>query len=48
MVVCIGPITARTAEDAGLPVHAVAADHNLDGLIDALVASLGQRSRRPT
>jgi uroporphyrinogen III methyltransferase/synthase len=47
-VVCIGPITARTAEEAGLPVHAVAADHNLDGLVDALVALLGQRSRRPT
>jgi uroporphyrinogen III methyltransferase/synthase len=48
MVVCIGPITARTAQDAGLPVHAVAADHSLDGLIDVLVESLGQRSRRPT
>ena len=32
VVACIGPITAQTARDAGLPVHVVADDHSIDGL----------------
>lgn len=35
-VACIGPITAQTAQDQGLPVHAVAEPHTIDGLIAAL------------
>ncbi len=40
-VVCIGPITARAAREAGLPVHAVAEEYTVDGLI-AQVARLGE------
>jgi len=35
-VVCIGPVTAATARELGLPVHAVAANYTEDGLIEAL------------
>ena len=37
-VACIGPITAGTAEELGLSVDAVAAEHNVEGLAAALVA----------
>ena len=40
VVVCIGPVTARTAEEAGIAVDAVASQHTVDGLIDALVTAL--------
>jgi uroporphyrinogen-III synthase len=36
-IACIGPVTADTARDLGLPVHVVAEPHTVDGLIDALV-----------
>ena len=39
-VVCIGPVTAAAALDAGLIPAAVAADHSLDGLVAALVEVL--------
>ncbi len=35
-VVCIGPVTAATARELGLPVHAVAAAYTEDGLLEAL------------
>ncbi len=35
-VVCIGPVTAATARELGLPVDAVAAEYTEDGLIEAL------------
>lgn len=35
-VACIGPITARTARELGLPVHAVAEEYTVDGLVRAL------------
>lgn len=35
-VACIGPITARTAEENGLKVTAVAESSTIDGLVDAL------------
>ena len=35
--VCIGPITARTAREAGFEVAAVAAVYTMPGLVDALV-----------
>jgi uroporphyrinogen III methyltransferase/synthase len=38
VVACIGPITAGTARDHGLTVDVEAADHTVDGLVDALVA----------
>ncbi|OLB61330.1 MAG: hypothetical protein AUH96_12300 [Nitrospirae bacterium 13_2_20CM_2_61_4] len=40
-VVCIGPITARTARGLGLKVTEVAGEYTEDGLIAALVAALG-------
>jgi uroporphyrinogen-III synthase len=39
-VVCIGPVTAAAALDAGLIPAAVASDHSLDGLVAALVEVL--------
>ena len=37
IVACIGPITARAAEEAGLQVHIVAREHTIDGLISAIL-----------
>jgi len=37
LTACIGPITAATAEELGLSVDIVAAEHNVEGLADALV-----------
>jgi uroporphyrinogen III methyltransferase/synthase len=42
VVVCIGPVTARTAEEAGLTVDAVAEEHTAEGLIDAVRRRLGR------
>lgn len=42
VVVCIGPITAATAEEAGLVVDAVAEEHTIEGLIDAVRRRLGR------
>ncbi len=36
-VACIGPITAQTAQELGLPVHVLAETHTIDGLIQALI-----------
>jgi uroporphyrinogen III methyltransferase/synthase len=41
IVVCIGPVTAATAREAGVEVTAVAERHTIDGLVDALVSTLG-------
>jgi uroporphyrinogen-III synthase len=41
-VVCIGPITAETAQEQGLPVDAVADEYTTDGLIAALVRWFGE------
>jgi uroporphyrinogen III methyltransferase/synthase len=40
VVVCIGPVTAATARDAGLSVDVVADEHTIDGLVQAVVAAL--------
>jgi uroporphyrinogen III methyltransferase/synthase len=40
VVVCIGPSTAEAAAAVGLPVTAVAEQHTIPGLIDALVTAL--------
>lgn len=37
VVACIGPITARTATEAGLKVDLVAPVHTVDGLVDGLI-----------
>jgi uroporphyrinogen III methyltransferase / synthase len=37
-IACIGPITAAAAEDLGLHADIVAAEHTVDGLIDAIIA----------
>jgi uroporphyrinogen-III synthase len=43
-IACIGPVTADTARELGLPVHIVAEPHTLDGLIDALIQAF-ERTR---
>jgi uroporphyrinogen-III synthase len=40
VVVCIGPVTAAAATEAGLHVTAVAAEHTIDGLVTAVVDAL--------
>ncbi|MBV8160732.1 MAG: uroporphyrinogen-III C-methyltransferase [Acidimicrobiia bacterium] len=40
VVVCIGPVTADTARRAGLTVDAVADEHTLDGLVEAVEGAL--------
>ena len=40
VVACIGPVTAATAAEHGVPVTVVAAEHTVDGLVDALVGAL--------
>jgi len=44
-VVCIGPITAKQARDAGLTVHTVADPHTTDGLVEAVERALRPRRR---
>jgi uroporphyrinogen-III synthase len=41
-VVCIGPVTAKTAREYGLEVSEVADDSTEDGLVAALIAALGR------
>jgi Uroporphyrinogen-III synthase len=35
-VVCIGPVTAQAAREAGFPVHAVATTYTIPGLVAAI------------
>ncbi len=44
-VVCIGPVTARAAREAGLRVAAVARPHTIEGLVDALERAFAPRAR---
>jgi uroporphyrinogen III methyltransferase/synthase len=39
-VACIGPITAGTARELGLPVHVVAEEYTIDGLVESLIRHL--------
>src|SRR3954471_9092856 len=41
-VISIGPITSATARELGLEVHAEAAHHDIDGLVEALLAEASQ------
>jgi uroporphyrinogen III methyltransferase/synthase len=36
-IACIGPITAGTAKDLGLPVHVIAKEYTIQGLLDAVL-----------
>ena len=40
VVACIGPVTAATAAERGVPVTVVADEHTVDGLVAALVGAL--------
>ena len=44
VVACIGPITAATAQKAGIRVDAVAEEHSIGGLLAALVSVLKERA----
>lgn len=35
-IICIGPVTAKAAQDAGLTVTAVAEDYTIEGLTECL------------
>jgi uroporphyrinogen III methyltransferase/synthase len=37
-LVSIGPVTSETARELGLPVHVEASQHDIDGLVAALLA----------
>jgi uroporphyrinogen III methyltransferase/synthase len=43
-VVSIGPVTSATAREHGLEVHVEAQRHDIDGLVDALVADAARGS----
>ncbi|HEY3289539.1 MAG TPA: uroporphyrinogen-III synthase [Anaerolineae bacterium] len=38
VIACIGPITAQTARELGMPVDVIASEYTTDGLVRALVA----------
>ena len=42
-VVSIGPVTSATARERGLEVHVEAERHDVDGLVEALVADAAAR-----
>ena len=47
-IACIGPVTAKTAEKAGLNVAIMADEYTVDGLIHALEEHFRSRSSHPT
>lgn len=42
-IVSIGPITSKTLREAGMPVNVEAQRHDIDGLVDALLADVRER-----
>lgn len=44
-VACIGPVTARTARELGLPVHIEARHYTIKGLVKAILEEGSQRER---
>ncbi len=46
VVACIGPVTADTARELGLPVHVVAREHTVPGLVAALRGHFTEEVRR--
>ncbi len=47
IVACIGPVTAQTTREAGLPVDVVANEYTTDGLVAALVDYFSHRELQP-
>jgi uroporphyrinogen-III synthase len=47
VVAVIGPVTAAAARELGLEVTVEAAEHSLDGLVDALVGALAPAGPPP-
>jgi len=47
-VACIGPVTADVARRHGMRISVIATTHNVDGLVDALIAHVGTRSQGKT
>jgi uroporphyrinogen III methyltransferase/synthase len=47
VVAVIGPVTARTARDAGIRVDVVADEFTADGLVETLIAALENRTAEP-
>ncbi len=45
IVACIGPVTARTAQELGLRVDVVARQHTIAGLVEAIVTAVAERGR---
>ena len=45
LIACIGPITAATAEGAGLDVDIIAVDSSMNGLVDAIRSYYAEESR---
>jgi uroporphyrinogen III methyltransferase/synthase len=45
VIACIGPITAGTAREAGLPVQIMAEEYTIEGLVSALVEYVQVTSR---
>jgi uroporphyrinogen III methyltransferase/synthase len=43
-LVSIGPVTSQTLREHGLEPHLEAARHDIDGVIEALIADAGARS----
>ena len=41
-VVSIGPVTSATAREHGLEVHVEAERHDIEGLVEALIADAGE------
>jgi uroporphyrinogen III methyltransferase/synthase len=42
-IVSIGPVTSEAARDAGLTVDIEAERHDIDGLVEALLAAASER-----
>lgn len=41
-VACIGPVTAKTARELGLPVHVIARRYTIEGLVEAMAETGGK------
>lgn len=44
LVACIGPVTANTVREMGLPAHLIAEPHTVDGLVAALITAFERTS----
>jgi uroporphyrinogen-III synthase len=40
IVACIGPVTAKTADDFGIKSHIIAEEYTIDGLTNAILEYL--------